>query len=197
MDFGKFIFLKLSAPGIWFLILYPFFSWNNLFKNHIKKPIIKTPAAINGSYFFISPTNCFTVAPKKYPTDVQILAQMKQLINWYEKYLEVSIRESPRTAALSSLKPYSHWLINKAAIPYLAIRFSSFVISTFINLRINFIKVSRLYNAIRKNAPWLTYEAAVDTATIPNTFRYPLKARNPAAINTLSPSKKVRIKIAI
>ncbi len=69
--------------------------------------------------------------------------------------------------------------------------------STFINLRMSFRNASLLYRAIKKNAPCPTYEAAVDTAITANAFRYPLKARNPAAINTLSPSKKVRIKIAI
>src|SRR4030042_6123184 len=50
---------------------------------------------------------------------------------------------------------------------------------------------------MRKNVPCPTYDAVADTRITITASRYPLKARNPAAKSTLSPSKNVRIKIAM
>jgi len=87
--------------------------------------------------------------------------------------------------------------MKRAAVPYFAIRASSFKRLTLINLWINAKKASLLYRAIRKKAPCPIYEAAVDTITTVTALRCPVKARNPAAIRTLSPSKKVRMNMAI
>jgi hypothetical protein len=50
---------------------------------------------------------------------------------------------------------------------------------------------------MRKKVPCPIYEAANEIRMTANSFRYPLNARNPAAMRTLSPSKKVRINIAM
>ena len=96
----------------------------------------------------------------KFDTDLSEMILKKP-----EKFIEIAYD------ALEQIELPNPFPLALAAIPYRAIRDSSFFKFIFINLLAKLMKASLLLSAIRKNAPWPTYEATVATMIIRYTSR--------------------------